>query len=122
VTPDRPLAALLTAWAIVDLLQVPLVLTVFVTFRLARRFGAAWRSAAVCFGGYAGWVLLTSRVVPYSPSGLLVLLFGLVLDPRRDTPPERTWALGAAVAVALFWVLPVALAWRFRRARRPARR
>lgn len=122
MTPDRSASALLLAWALVDLLQVPLVAAVFLSFRLSRRLGAAWKAVAVCFGGYAGWVVLTARVVPYSPSGLVVLLFGLLLDPRRETPAERTWALGAGVAVALFWVVPVAVTWRFGRTRRTARR
>ncbi len=118
MTSDGPVAALLSAWALVDVLQVPLVAAVILSVRLARPLGAAWRSVALCFGGYLGWVVVTARVVPSSASGLEVLLFGLLLDPRRDTPPERTWALGASVAAALFWVVPVAVAWRFRRARR----
>lgn len=122
MTPDRAVSALLFAWALVDLLQVPLVGAIFLSFRLARRLGALWRSVALCFGGYAAWVVLTARIVPYSPSGFVVLLLGLLLDPRRETPPERTWALGATIAVLLFWALPVALAWRFGRARRTARR
>ena len=119
---DRPVASLLFAWAFVDLLQVPLVAAVFFSFRLSRRLGRAWKAVALCFACYAGWVIVTARVVPYSPSGLVVLLFGMLLDPRRETPPERTWLLGAAVALVLFWAVPVALAWRLGRARRaPAR-
>jgi hypothetical protein len=118
VTPDRSVSALLFAWALVDLLQVPLVAAIFFSFRLSRRLGAAWKAVALCFGAYAGWVVLTARIVPYSPSGLVVLLFGLLLDPRRETPPARTWALGASVALVLFWAVPVAVTWRFRRARR----
>lgn len=118
MTPDRPVAALLYAWALVDLLQIPLVAAVLLSVRLSRRLGAAWKAVAVSFGGYAAWVITTARFVPYSPSGLVVILFGLLLDPRRETPPERTWALGAAVAIALFWAVPVAAAWHFRRARR----
>lgn len=116
--PDRPASALLFAWALVDLLQVPLVAAVFLSVRLSRRLGAAWKAVAICFGAYAGWVILTARVVPYSPSGFAVLLTGMLLDPRRDTPAERTWALGAAVALVVFWAVPVALTWRFGRARR----
>jgi hypothetical protein len=122
VTPDRPVSALLFAWAVVDLAQVPLVVAVYFSFRLSRRLGAAWKAVTVCFAAYAAWVVLTARIVPYSPSGLLVLLLGLLLDPRRETPPERTWALGAAAAVLLFWAVPVAVTWRFRRARRTLRR
>jgi hypothetical protein len=122
VTPDRPVSALLFAWALVDLLQVPLVGAIFLSVRLARRLGAFWRSVALCFGGYTAWVVVTARIVPYSPSGFVVLLFGLLLDPRREAPPEHTWALGSTVAALLFWGVPVALAWRFRRARRPGRR
>jgi hypothetical protein len=118
VTPDRPAAAVALAWAVVDLLQVPLVLAVYVSFRLARRLGAGWKGVAIGFGAYAAWVVLTARVVPSSPSGLVVLLFGLLLDPRRETPPRRTWALGATVAAALFWGVPVAVSWLFGRARR----
>lgn len=115
MTADRPVAALLFAWALVDLLQVPLVAAVFLSFRLSRRLGRAWKAVAVSFAGYVGWVVLTARVVPYSPSGFVVLLFGMLLDPRRETPPERTWLLGAAAAVAVFWAFPVALAWRLGR-------
>ena len=119
MTSDRPVAALLYAWALVDLLQIPLVAAVFLSVRLSRPLGRAWQAVALCFGGYVIWVVVTARLVPYSPSGLVVLLFGMLLDPRRETPAERTWALGAAVAVALFWAVPVAVAWRFRRAHRP---
>ncbi len=49
------------------------------------------------------------------PSGWVVFLFGMLLDPRREAPPERVWALGSAVAVGVFWVVPIAIAWRFRR-------
>lgn len=122
MSPDGPVQALLLGWALVDLLQVPLVAAVLLSFRLARPLGGAWKAVAVCFGGYAAWVVLTARVVPSSPSGLVVLLLGMLLDPRRETPAERTWALGSAAAVALFWAVPVTLAWRFRRARpAPAR-
>jgi hypothetical protein len=120
MSADRPLAALLFAWAIVDLLQIPLVAAVFLSFRLSRRLGRAWKAVAVCFAGYAAWVVVTARLVPFAPSGWAVFLFGMLLDPRRDAPPERVWALGSAVALALFWGVPVALAWRFRRA--PPRR
>jgi hypothetical protein len=116
--PDRPVAALLLAWALLDLLQVPLVAAVFLSFRLSRRLGRAWKAVAVCFGGYTAWVIATARFVPYAPSGFAVLLIGMLLDPRRETPPERTWALGAAVAVVLFWALPVAVVWWVGRARR----
>ena len=77
------------------------------------------RSVAIAFGGYAAWVIATARIVPYSGSGLLVLLFGLVLDSRRETPPERVWALGALVAAIVFWAIPVAVVWRWGRASRP---
>jgi hypothetical protein len=115
MSADRPLAALLFAWAIVDLLQIPLVAAVFLSFRLSRRLGRAWRAVAICFGGYAAWVVVTARFVPFAPSGWAVFLFGMLLDPRRDTPPERVWALGSAVALVLFWAIPVAVTWRFRR-------
>lgn len=117
MTPEGPAAAVLAAWAVVDVLQVPLVGAVLLSVRLSRRVGAAWKAVAICFGAYTGWVVLTARVVPGSPSGLLVLLFGLLLDPRRDASAERTWALGASVAAALFWAAPVTLAWRCRRTR-----
>jgi hypothetical protein len=117
---DGPAAALLLAWALVDLLQVPLVLAVVLSFRLSRRLGRAWKAVAVCFGGYAAWVVVTARVVPFAPSGWAVFLFGMALDPRRETPPERVWALGSAVALALFWALPVLAAWALRR-RAPSR-
>ena len=41
MTPDRPAAALLYAWALVDLLQLPLVVAVILSVRLTRRLGAA---------------------------------------------------------------------------------
>jgi hypothetical protein len=123
VTPDRPAEALQLAWAAVDLLQLPLLLALYTSFRLSRRLAAAWKGVAVGFGGYVAWVVLTARLVPSSPSGLVVLLFGLLLDPRRETPPERTWALGATVALALFWGVPVGVAWLFGgRARPPTAR
>jgi hypothetical protein len=112
---DRSVAALLFAWAIVDLLQLPLLAAVFLSFRLSRRLGGAWKAVAVCFGGYAAWVIVTARLVPFAPSGWAVFLFGMLLDPRRDTPPERVWALGSAVALGVFWAAPVAVTWRYRR-------
>lgn len=117
---DRPVAALLFAWALVDLLQIPLVAAVFLSFRLSRTMGRAWKATAVCFAGYTGWVVLTARLVPFAPSGWVVFLFGMLLDGRRDTPPERVWALGSAVATVAFWAVPVAVTWRFRAA--PVRR
>ncbi len=121
MTPGGPVEAVLFAWAAVDLLQLPLVAAVVLSVRLARRLGSGWKAVAACFAAYSGWVIVTARLVPASPSGLVVLLFGMLLDPRRDTPPERTWALGAAVAVAIFWAVPVAIVWRVGRARRGRR-
>jgi len=112
---ERPIQFLLVAWGIVDLVQLPLVAAIVASARLSRRMGRAWKGVAVGFGGYTGWVIVTARFVAFSPSGLVVLLFGLLLDPRRETPPERAWALGSGVAIVLFWVVPVALAWGFRR-------
>jgi hypothetical protein len=112
---DRPVAALLFAWGAVDLLQVPLVVAVYLSFRLARRLGRAWKGVAISFAGYAAWVVVTARFVPYAPSGWAVFLFGMVLDPRRETPAERVWALGSAVAIVVFWVVPVLVAWKLRR-------
>jgi hypothetical protein len=111
---DRALSALLLAWAIVDLVQLPLAAAVFVSFRLSRRLGAAWKAVAIAFAGYAAWVVVTARFAPYSASGMAVLLFGMLLDPRRGTPPERVWALGSAVAAVLFFGVPVAAAWALR--------
>lgn len=112
---DRAISALLFAWAIVDLLQIPLVAAVFLSFRLSRRLGRAWKAVAICFGGYAAWVIVTARFVPFAPSGWAVFLFGMILDPRRETAAERIWALGSAVALAVFWAIPVAVSWKFRR-------
>jgi hypothetical protein len=106
---------LLLAWAALDLLQVPLVVAVLAAFRLSRRLGRAWKGVAVSFAGYAAWTIVTARFVPFAPSGWAVFLFGMILDPRRETPPERVWALGSAVAVAVFWGVPVLVAWKFRR-------
>lgn len=104
--------------------RIPLFLAVLLSYRLSRRLGRTWKAVAICFAGYLAWIVVTARVVPYSPSGFVVLVFGMLLDPRRDTPPERVWALGSGIALLLFWAVPVALAWTFRRrpaaARRPA--
>jgi hypothetical protein len=113
---DRPVEALLLAWAAVDLFQVPLVVAVFLSFRLARRLGRAWKGVAIAFAGYVAWIVATARFVPFAPSGWAVLLFGMLLDPRRETSAERVWALGSAVAVAVFWAVPVLVAWKLRRA------
>jgi hypothetical protein len=109
-------------WAVVDLLQIPLVLAVYVSVRLARPLGRGWKSVAIGFGGYAAWVVLTARAVPYSASGFAVFLFGMLLDPRRETSPRRVWALGSAVALCAFWAVPVALAWWLGRGPRSARK
>jgi hypothetical protein len=118
-TAEGPGAALLLAWAALDLVQAPLVLAVFLAFRLSRRLGAPWRAVALTFAGYTAWIVVTARFVPFAPSGWTVLLFGMALDPRRETPAARVWALGSAVAIVVFWAVPVLVTWKVgRRGRR----
>lgn len=112
---DRTVGILLAAWAIVDLLQIPLIVSVLVAWRLTRRLGRAWKATAVAFGGYALWTIATARLVPFAPSGFLVIVLGTLLAPWRGATPEQAWALGSAVAVLVFWAAPVAIVWRFRR-------
>jgi hypothetical protein len=123
---ERIVGVLLAAWALVDLLQLPLVAAVLLAWRLTRTFGRAWKATAVAFAGYALWTILTARLVPFAPSGFLLLVLGTFLDPRRGATPEDAWALGSVIAVVIYWLVPVAVAWTFRRrgpeAARPAGR
>ncbi len=115
---DRTTGILLGAWALVDLLQIPLVLAVVLAWRLTRRLGCAWKATAVAFGGYAAWAILTARFVPFAPSGFLLIVLGTFLAPWRGATPERAWIAGSAVAIVIFWAVPVLVVWSFRR--RPA--
>ncbi len=112
---------LLGAWALVDLLQVPLVLAVLGSWRLARPLGGAWKATAVAFAGYTAFAIATARFVPFSPTGFVVMVLGTFADPRRGTTPEHAWAVGSAIAVVLFWLVPTAVVWAYR-GRRTARR
>jgi hypothetical protein len=112
---DRAIGILLGAWALVDLLQIPLALAVLLAWRLGRTFGRAWKGTAVAFAGYALWTIATARFVPFAPSGFILLVLGTFLAPRRGATPESAWLVGSAFAVVLFWAVPVGIAWRFGR-------
>ncbi len=99
----------LLIWAFVDLVQVPLIAAVLLAWRLSPVLGAAWKSTAVAFGGYAAWVIITARIVPFAPSGFLLIVMGMALDPRRGVTPGHAWALGSAASLVLFWIVPVAV-------------
>jgi hypothetical protein len=118
VEPDRTTGILLGAWALVDLLQIPLVLAVIGAWRLARPLGRAWLATAIAFGGYTAWAVLTARFVPFAPTGFVLLVLGTFAWPRRGATPEGAWAVGSLIAVVLFWIVPTAAVWAFRR--RPA--
>jgi len=120
VEGERTVGILLGAWALVDLLQIPLVLTIVAAWRLSRRLGRAWKATAIAFGGYTAFAIATARFVPFAPTGFVIVVLGTFADPRRGTTPEHAWAVGSAIAVLLFWVVPTALAWTYR-SRRPAR-
>lgn len=113
--PDRTTGILLGAWALVDLLQIPLVLAVLGAWRLARPLGRAWLATAVAFGGYTAWAILTARFVPFAPTGFVLLVLGTLAYPRRGATPEDAWAVGSVVAVVLFWIVPTVAVWSFRR-------
>ncbi|HEX9052308.1 MAG TPA: hypothetical protein VF841_17405 [Anaeromyxobacter sp.] len=117
---ERTVGLLLAAWALVDLLQLPLVAAVLVAWRLSRRLGRAWKGTAIAFAGYTAFAILTARYVPFAPTGFVIVVLGTFADPRRGTTPEHAWAVGSAIAVVLFWAIPTGLAWAYR-ARRPAR-
>jgi hypothetical protein len=110
---------LLGAWALVDLVQIPLVGAVLLAFWLTRRGARAWRATALAFGLYAAWVVLTALLVPFAPSGFLVVLMGIALDPGHGRSPIRTWMAGSAAAVVLFWAVPTAAVRAFTRRRAP---
>ncbi len=112
---DRATGFLLGAWALVDMLQLPLVAAVLLAWRLTRRFGRAWKATAVAFAGYLAWIVATARFVPFAPSGFLLVVMGTVLAPWRGGTPERAWALGSAAALVIFWAVPVAVVWWFGR-------
>ena len=112
---ERVVQLLLAAWALVDLLQIPLVVAVLAAWRLTRTFGRAWKATAVAFGGYALWTIVTARLVPFAPSGFLLIVLGTFLDPRRGAAPEEAWLVGSAIGVVIFWIAPVALVWTFRK-------
>jgi hypothetical protein len=118
---DPAVGLLLGAWALLDLLQVPLVAAVLVAFWLARRGTRAWKATALAFAGYTAWVILTALLVPFAPSGFAVVLLGVLLDPGHGRSSVRTWLAGSAVAVVLFWAVPTAAVWTFSRRRAPLR-
>ncbi len=115
---DRAVDLLLGAWALLDILQVPLVAAVLLSWRLTRTFGRAWKATAVAFGAYTLWIIATARLVPFAPSGFLLVVLGTFLAPWRGATPETAWAVGSAAGVFIFWIVPVAIVWSFRR--RPA--
>jgi hypothetical protein len=119
---DRATGLLLGAWALADLLQLPLVAAVLLAWRLTRTLGRAWKATALAFGAYAAWVILTARFVPFAPSGFLLIVLGTFLAPWRGGTPERAWLAGSAAAIAIFWVVPVAVVWRFGRREAPGPR
>lgn len=112
---ERAVGILLAAWALVDMLQIPLVLSVLLAWRLTRTLGRAWKATAVAFGGYALWTIATARLVPFAPSGFLLIVLGTFLAPWRGATPEQAWAMGSAIALVIFWAAPVAIVWTFRR-------
>jgi hypothetical protein len=69
----------------------------------------------VAFGGYAAWTIATARLVPFAPSGFLLLVIGTFLAPWRGATPERAWLVGSAAGILLFWAVPVAVVWSARR-------
>jgi hypothetical protein len=117
---ERTIGVLLAAWALVDLLQLPLVLAILAAWRLTPRLGRAWKATALAFGGYTAFAIVTARYVPFAPTGFVIVVLGTFADPRRGTTPEHAWAVGSAIAVVLFWAIPTALAWAYR-GRRVAR-
>ncbi len=112
---------LLGAWALVDLLQIPLVLAVLGAWRLARPLGRAWKATALAFGAYTAFAIATARFVPFAPTGFVIVVLGTFADPRRGTTPEHAWAVGSAIAVVLFWIVPTAVVWAYRGGRAPVR-
>jgi hypothetical protein len=117
---ESAVGLLLGAWALVDLLQLPLVAAVLLSWRLTRTFGRAWKATAVAFGGYAVWIVATARFVPFAPSGFLLIVIGTILAPWRGATPERAWALGSAAGIVIFWAVPVAIVWSVTAKRTPA--
>lgn len=111
---------LLAAWALVDLLQIPLVLAILGAWRLTRRLGRAWKATVVAFGAYTAFAIVTARFVPFAPTGFVLIVLGTFADPRRGTTPEHAWAVGSAIAVVLFWIAPTAVVWTYRRRPRAA--
>ena len=108
---ERAIGLLLGAWALVDLLQIPLIAAVLLAWRLTRTFGRAWKATAVAFGGYAVWAIATARLVPFAPSGFLLIVLGTFLVPWRGATPESAWAVGSAAGIVIFWMTPVWLVW-----------
>ena len=106
---------LLGAWALVDLLQLPLVAAVLFAFWLTRRGTRAWKATALAFAGYTAWVILTALLVPFAPSGFAVVFLGILLDPGHGRSSIRTWLAGSAVALVLFWAVPTGAVWAFSR-------
>ncbi len=111
---ERTVGLLLGAWALVDMLQLPLVATILGAWRLSRRLGRAWKGTAVAFAGYTAFAIVTARFVPFAPTGFVIMVLGTFADPRRGSTPEHAWAVGSAIAVVLFWAVPTGLAWRYR--------
>jgi uncharacterized oligopeptide transporter (OPT) family protein len=127
---DSPLGYLLMALVVLDGVQVPLVLAIFASFRLSRRFGSAWKGVGVASGAYVAWVVLFGLSVGYSVSTFLLIALGSVIDPAvslwhvNSSDPRPAWrAMGSGVVaiVAILWVLPTGIAWLLRRKSLPAK-
>ena len=81
--------------------------------RRQRATGPSWTWSSA-------FAIATARYVPFAPTGFVIVVLGTFADPRRGTTPEHAWAVGSGIAVVLFWVIPTALAFAYRR-RGPAR-
>lgn len=118
---ERAIGVALAAWALVDMLQIPLVLAILGAWKLTRPLGAAWKATAVAFAAYTLWAVITARFVPFAPTGFVIVVLGTFLDPRRGGSPEHAWAVGSAAAGVLFFAIPTAVVWKVTRGAAPRR-
>jgi hypothetical protein len=92
---------------------------------LRRVSGKTWAAIALSFGAYTAWVVLIGLSPLQEGASSFLLehfgaLFGSSIEKRRDLHfdfqrQDLTLDYGAAVAVAVLWVLPTAAAWLVRR-------
>lgn len=105
--------------AFTDLFQVHLLLAIYLAVKLARRWKTVWPAVAVASCAYAA-VACSIAFVGFTPSGYLVLTFGMLADLPFEAAlgrasSTRLWTLGVCVTFVVLAGVPTGIAWLLRR-------